>query len=151
MEADVSVKCPVLVVEDDAPFRRSLENFLDRAGYAYHSCTNTRDALMLAEAVRPGILIVEYHLSDGNGVTLLRNLMRIVPEAERILISEYDFQAVAPKLADVPVGSFLKKPFDVVDLECALSGANSKGGKSSDTWEWKQELGSEGMPASLLK
>jgi ActR/RegA family two-component response regulator len=145
------VEFPVLLVEDDAPFRRSLENFLGRAGYTFYSCANTRDALMLAEAVRPGILIVEYHLSDGNGVTLLRNLMRIVPEAKRILISEYDFQAVAPRLVDVPVGSFLKKPFDVVDLECALSGASSNGGKSSDTLEWNRGLSGEGMPASLLK
>jgi len=147
----VSVKCPVLLVEDDAPFRRSLENFLDRAGYTYYSCSNTRDALILAETVRPGILIVEYHLSDGNGVTLLRNLMQIVPEAERILISEYDFQAVAPNLADVPVGSFLKKPFDVVDLECALSCASSNGDMLNDKLEWNRELSHEGMPAYLLK
>lgn len=145
------VERPVLVVEDDAPFRRSLENFLDRAGYTYYSCSNTRDALVLAETVRPGILIVEYHLPDGNGVTLLRNLMRIVPEAQRILISEYDFQAVSPKLADVPVGSFLKKPFDVVDLECALSCANSSGGMLNGTLERNQELSHGGMPAYLLK
>ncbi len=145
------VEYPVLIVEDDAPFRRSLENFLHRAGYAFHSCSNSRDALALAEVVRPCVVIVEYHLSDGNGVALLQKLMRIVPEAEPILISEYDFQAVAPMLVGVRAGSFLKKPFDLVELESALSCACGKGGESGGTLEWKRELSGEGMPACLLK
>ncbi|NLI81128.1 MAG: response regulator [Deltaproteobacteria bacterium] len=141
----------VLLVEDDAPFRRSLENFLTRAGYTYRSCSSTRDALAIAEAVRPDVVIVEYQLPDGNGVTLLRKLMRIVPEAEPILISEYDFQAVSHMLMNVRAGSFLKKPFDVVDLEAALSFAREKAGKLTETLEWKRVMSSEGMPPCVLK
>jgi two-component system, NtrC family, response regulator AtoC len=122
----VKVQDRVLLVEDEASLRRSLEIFLGRAGYTCESCSTAREALALAERIDPHIAIVEYHLPDGSGARLVDGLKRVVPEVAAILISEYDFQVVAKESAQISVRYFLKKPFDVVDLESALSSARTK-------------------------
>jgi DNA-binding response OmpR family regulator len=122
----VTAKNRVLLVEDEASLRRSLEKYLERAGYAFECCATAREAIALAERLPPEIVIAEYHLPDANGLTLLDKLTRIAPTAVGILLSEYDLQAVDRDLVDVAVWSFLKKPFDLVELEAALSSARSK-------------------------
>jgi DNA-binding NtrC family response regulator len=117
---------PVLIVEDDTSLRRSLEKFLDRAGYAFHSCSTASQALNLAQKVPPHVVILEYHLPDANGPSLIEKLKLIAPEAAAIVLSEYDFQTIAEDLNRVKIETFLKKPFNLVDFEAALHSAFTK-------------------------
>jgi DNA-binding NtrC family response regulator len=139
----------VLLVEDQAPLRRSLTKFLERAGYAFDSCTTVRDALVQAENDVYDILIAEYRLPDQNGTELLKRLKRTLPEIASIIIAEYDHQVVAEALSGAGVGSYLKKPFDVVDLEAALSSAGSKAADSFKNFDWTQALNYDDVPASF--
>lgn len=141
----------VMLVEDDAPMRRSLEKYLGGAGYIFESCSNAREAMLLADKRPYDIILVEYHLPDANGAVLLERLMRIMPGVSAIMISEYDYQAVAHSLVRANVRSYLKKPFDLVDLESALSSACSKVCFAMPEGEWNRELQLLGMPASLFK
>jgi len=148
----VNAEDQVLLVEDDASLKRSLEKYLERAGYIFHGCSTAREALALAERLAPDIVIAEYHLPDANGVSLLEKLKRIVPEVAAILISEYDFEVVAKDLVDVAVRSFLKKPFDLVEFEAALSSARWKMKLTSvESVEGERRSGLEGMPVSISK
>ena len=40
----------------------------------------------------PDVVIVEYHLPDANGHSLIEKLNLLAPEAAIIVLSEYDFQ-----------------------------------------------------------
>ena len=111
----------VLLVEDDAPLRRSLEKYLARAGYAFDSCSTACDALKLAAHSHYDAVIAEYLLPDANGASMLKMITLMMPETTPILISEYDLPAIANDLVKANVRSFLMKPFDPVDLESALS------------------------------
>ena len=148
-EANVRVENLVLLVEDDASLRRSLEKFLDQAGYAFDSCSTASQALNLAQKVPPHVVILEYHLPDANGPSLIEKLKLIAPEAAAIVLSEYDFQAVAEDLDRVEFETFLKKPFDLVDFEAALHSAYTKATNSMKA-EWLPETELEGMPVSTL-
>jgi len=147
----VRVQNLVLVVEDDAPLKRSLEKFLNQAGYAFDSCSTAREALVLAEKLRHDVVILEYHLPDSNGASLLEKLIHVAPKTAAIVLSEFDFQAVADDLGRVRIESFLKKPFDLVELENALSSACSKTGKSIQGRERQPDVELKGVPASVFK
>jgi DNA-binding NtrC family response regulator len=118
----------LLLVEDEAPLRRSLENFFHRGGYAFDSCCTSREALAQAQVCRYDVAIVEYHLPDGDGAALIERLRTVHPDLRAIMISAYDFQAIADELEQMDVHAFLKKPFDPHDLEIALRSACSKVG-----------------------
>jgi DNA-binding NarL/FixJ family response regulator len=109
--------------------------------------------LALAERIDPQIAIVDYHLPDGSGARLVDGLKRVVPKVAAILISEYDFQVVVKESAQISVRYFLKKPFDVVDLESALSSARTKQRVTAvdDDEELGCELDLKGIPVSILK
>ena len=145
MEAAVRV----LLVEDEAPLRRSLTKFLERAGYAFDSCATVRDALVRAENDAYDIVITEYRLPDQNGTELLKRLKQTLPEIESIIIAEYDHQVVAEALNRAGVKTYLKKPFDVADLEAALSSAGSKVADSFKNFDWTQALNYDDVPASF--
>jgi len=147
----VTAKNRVLLVEDEASLRRSLAKYLERAGYTFECCSTARDAMVLAEKLSPDIVIAEYHLPDANGLMLLEKLTRIVPDAAGILLSEYDFQAVVKDLVGVAVRSFLKKPFDLVELEAALSSARAKVRLTSSNVQSGRNLDFRGVPVSNIK
>jgi len=139
----------VLLVEDDAPLKRSLEKFLNKAGYAFNSCSTAREALVLAEKHRHDVVIVDYHLPDSNGSSLIEKLMLFVPAVSAIVLSKYDFQVIADDLDRVKIGSFLQKPFDLVELESALSSACSMSGNPIRKSR-QSEVEHEGMPTSTF-
>ncbi|MGA2403940.1 MAG: response regulator [Syntrophobacteraceae bacterium] len=140
----------VLLVEDDASLRRSLEKFLNRAGYAFDSCSTASQALSLAQRVPPHVVILEYHLPDANGPSLIEKLKLVAPETVAIVLSEYDFQAIADDLDRVKIETFLKKPFDIVDFEAALHSACAKAGGNSRKGEWLPEAELEGVSVSTF-
>jgi YesN/AraC family two-component response regulator len=148
----VSAENKVLLVEDEASLKRSLINYLERAGYAFECCSTARVALALAERLDPDIVIAEYHLPDANGLALIEKLTLMLPDAATILLSEYDYQTVAQDVLHVEVQSFLKKPFDLVEFEDALSSACSKTKlKPVDNFQGKVRTERKGITGSILK
>jgi DNA-binding NtrC family response regulator len=148
----VSAENLVLLVEDEASLRRSLKKYLERAGYAFERCSTARDALVLAERIDPDVVITEYHLPDANGSALLEKLTRMLPDVAAILVSEYDFQTVAKDMLHAEVRSFLKQPFDLVELEVALSSAHSKAKlRPVENFQRKQNIELKGITGSILK
>jgi DNA-binding NarL/FixJ family response regulator len=102
-----------------------LETFLRSGGYAFDSCGTTREALAHANHHAYRVAIVDYHLCDGDGVALIERLRTVQPNLLAIMLSVYDFQAIAEELQAIDVHAFLKKPFDPIDLETALRSACS--------------------------
>ncbi len=143
----MEVENRVLLVEDEAPLRRSLEKFLERAGCAYVSCATAREALALAEKFDFPIVLAEYHLPDANGIDLLRKLKRIAPDLAAIVISEFDLHAAVDEMTQANVRSFLRKPFDLVDLENALFSARSEERVSFKNVVRSRELRLKDVPA----
>ncbi len=120
---NVEVQFRILLAEDDAPLRRSLKKFLTNAGYSLCTCSNAREALVAAEDFRPDIVICEYHLPDANGAMLIKRLLAVTHDVVAVLISEFDFELIADEVAQSNVHGFLKKPFDLAELETVLMSA----------------------------
>ncbi|MEJ5349452.1 MAG: response regulator [Desulfosoma sp.] len=109
----------ILLVESDAPFRRSLENCVKRAGYSFDSCGTCDQARRFVQTNAYNLCVVEYHLRDGNGARLVAELKQVQATLRAVLISFYDFEWISRDV--VPVADqFLKKPFDLHDFERVL-------------------------------
>lgn len=111
----------ILLIEDDAPFRRSLENFLRRAGYRFDSCATAREAAELASTRDYSLVILEYHLPDANGVDLINRLRALQTPVHALILSVYDYETVAKEFQAERHALFLKKPFDPSEFEWLLN------------------------------
>ncbi|MDB4950516.1 MAG: two component transcriptional regulator, winged helix family [Gemmatimonadetes bacterium] len=64
----------VLLVEDDAAIRGAFTLLLRECGYRVDSAATGGEALSLAAAVRPDVVVLDLGLPDANGVDVARAL-----------------------------------------------------------------------------
>ncbi len=146
MKRNLSLVRRVLLVESEAPFRRSLEKCLSKAGYQVLSCGSCSEALRLASEAPFELAVSEYHLPDGNGAKLAQKLKEAHSVSRVVLISFYDLDSISRDVAAAADG-FLKKPFDLVDFERMLQLV----WKGPVVVELPRCVGGKDMPASYLR
>ncbi len=123
-DAPVAAHAPsrplVLVVEDQPEIRRLAVKMIRRLGYEVHDTGSAEEALRLAAALRPTILLTDIVIGQGtDGVTLARGLADADPQLAVILTSGYaqdhfDLSRVSTST------QFLPKPFTFTMLAAAL-------------------------------
>ena len=69
----------ILLVDDDALLRRSLDFNLNQAGYRVSTAANAEDALAVARRDRPDLVLLDIGLPGMDGLDALRALQEIAP------------------------------------------------------------------------
>jgi DNA-binding NarL/FixJ family response regulator len=81
----------LLLVDDDADFRRLARQLLQDGGYdVVGAAANARDAVRMAGEHAPDVTLVDVTLPDANGFELATRLAREHPGMAVLLISTYD-------------------------------------------------------------
>lgn len=101
----------VLVVEDSRFASEALRLLCLRSGARIRRADTLKAALRHLQTYRPGILIVDMGLPDGNGAELIQSFARIVPRVPVILgiSGEPDNAAIA---MEAGADGFLPKPIE---------------------------------------
>ena len=60
----------ILVIEDDLPWQRLIKRYLDGAGYRVHIAGTCAEGIKLAELHKPDCIISDFHLPDGDDVSI---------------------------------------------------------------------------------
>lgn len=76
-----------LVVEDDEPMRDLLRRTLERAGFAVATAATGRTALKLFGERQVDLAVTDLTMPEMDGLTLIRELMRVQPSARIIVLS----------------------------------------------------------------
>src|SRR5688572_8131328 len=101
----------ILIVDDEAAFRRSVAEILTRKGYETLEASNGCDAFNVAVENQPELIISDVCMADGDGLTLLKEIrahartstipfvmMTGQPDVEGIIIgAEHAADAYLPK------------------------------------------------------
>lgn len=111
----------VLVADDSALYRRLAERVLADAGYRVLLARSGREALALARAERPDVVLCDLLMPDGDGVETLRAVksdpaLRDVPVYLLTGAEQADQAAAAAAGAE----GVLTKPFDPTALLAAV-------------------------------
>ena len=69
----------VLVVEDERKLRELVRSYLERAGFTVLSTGSGAEAITLASAAAPDLVILDLGLPDVSGETVARELRAIAP------------------------------------------------------------------------
>jgi two-component system nitrogen regulation response regulator NtrX len=102
----------VLIVDDEANIRSSLEGALTREGYQVETAATAAEArAKLKESF--DTLLVDVWLPDGNGLDLLREAMAQNPEAVVIVMSGHATIDAAVEATRLGAYDFLEKPLSL--------------------------------------
>jgi CheY-like chemotaxis protein len=115
----------VLLVDDEHAIVEALGEILAWEGYAVRSAANGREALAVAGAERPDVILLDVMMPVMDGIETVRALqadatLRHIPV---VLMSA----APIPRADGVPRDGELQKPFEVKELTRALAAALAKG------------------------
>jgi len=99
-----------LLVDDSVEFLAAAKRLLEAQGVSVvRSATSRAEALGLAAAESPDVILVDVELGDEDGVGLAAELAGATPPASVILISGYDQDDVSVLIEGSGAAGFLPK------------------------------------------
>lgn len=112
----------VLVVDDEPLIRWSVRTHLEKAGFAVVDAGTGRQALdRLGKQI--GLALIDLRLPDTDGLKLLGEMKRRLPDCRVILMTAYGTPEVMRKALDSGAYEVLDKPFDLAALTATISAA----------------------------
>jgi DNA-binding NarL/FixJ family response regulator len=126
----------VLVVDDDAPFLRSLAHALEREGFAALTYASPAGALELARRHAPDLVLLDLHFDErhaAEGLDCTRELLASGYRGAVVILSSDDSFAMAHEAARAGAHGYLvKRNFDRFGtiLRCFLEPREDQGGGS---------------------
>jgi len=112
---------PLLLVDDDAPFRQRLGIMLERKGFAVTAVGSVGEARAAAASLKPGHAVVDMRLEDGNGLDLVGELRALNPAIRIVVLTGYGNLATAVAAVKAGAVDYLAKPADPEDIVRALA------------------------------
>jgi two-component system nitrate/nitrite response regulator NarL len=104
----VALRC--LLIDDNEAFLASASRLLESQGlHVVGRATSGAEAMRLAEALQPDVLLVDVQLGDEDGLELARHLGSARPASRVVLISSHTRDDVADLIAETPAAGFLPK------------------------------------------
>jgi two-component system cell cycle response regulator DivK len=113
----------VLLVEDTEDNRFMMRRLLEMVGYSVIEAKNGQEAVKLAEAERPALILMDLSLPVIDGLAATR-LIRKIPEAERtpiIAVSAHDTADFQQEALAAGCDGYVTKPIDFVSLEAMIA------------------------------
>jgi DNA-binding NtrC family response regulator len=111
----------VLLVEDDAALRDTLQRSLETEGYESEVAASANEAITRAREQDFDLIVTDYNLGHGkNGLFLLSQLKKSGCRIPTILMTGYRGERLEDAARKLGVSAFLEKPFSMDALlnEC---------------------------------
>ena len=109
----------VLLVEDTEDNRFMMRRLLEMSGYRVVEATNGDEAVKLAEAEMPGLILMDLSLPVIDGLAATR-LIRKLPQLQKtpiIAVSAHDTSDFLTEALQAGCNSYITKPIDFNELE----------------------------------
>ena len=113
----------ILVVDDEAIIRNTLERILTEERYAVTSVSTGTDALSSLATSDVDLVLLDLNLPDVNGIEVLRQAKELDPDLLVIVVTGYASVESAVEALKLGAYDYIKKPFkaDVIKLITRLA------------------------------
>jgi two-component system, response regulator RegA len=110
----------LLLVDDDAPLRRSLARALERRGFEVLPADGVAQARDLAAEHKPEYAVLDLRLAEGSGLDLVTGLRQLRRDMRIVIVTGYGNIATAVAAIKAGAVDYLAKPVDADDVANAL-------------------------------
>ncbi|HHH30285.1 MAG TPA: response regulator [Polyangiaceae bacterium] len=115
----------VLVADDQEMVRRTMQRILEEAGATVLLAEDGDEAVALyaSRARRPDLVIMDLDMPNASGEEALMSLRELDPHVRVVMVSGHHEEERERRARALGVMSFLRKPFDSLELMAASLGA----------------------------
>jgi DNA-binding response OmpR family regulator len=111
----VRPSAPILIVEDDAPLRQTIQWTLEDEGLPIELAGDGEEALEKLRTLRPSLVLLDMGLPRVDGFGVAIGLRALYGESVPIMVMTADGRA-AEKAERVGAVGYVRKPFELDDL-----------------------------------
>ncbi len=104
---------PILIVDDEAGIRQSLEGVLRDEGYDCAVARDGADALSKLSSLRPALVLLDIWMPGMDGMETLRRIKELQPRTPVIMMSGHTTISTAIKATKVGATDFIEKPLEI--------------------------------------
>lgn len=133
---------PILLVEDKDSLRAMLRHALEAQGHSVLEARDEREAVQALHSSRPGVVLSDLRLPEGDGFGVLRAAKELDPELPVIVMTAYSTVQDAVRAIKEGALDFLAKPVDPDHLLLMVERALSQRRMATENILLKEELAS---------
>lgn len=109
------------LVEDDTVFMALMHNFFEKRGWVCDDFSDVEAVLNEVGKTVYDLYIIDINLPESDGIALLKELRKSYPSVPVIMVSGYTDIETIMDAYDVGCDEYLKKPFDLRELEIKVT------------------------------
>jgi len=133
---------PILLVEDKDSLRAMLRHALEAHGHSVIEARDEPEAVRALRTTRPGVVLSDLRLPEGDGFGVLRAAKELDPELPVVVMTAYSTIQDAVKAIKEGALDFLAKPVDPDHLLLMVERALSQRRMATENILLKEELAS---------
>ena len=111
----------VLVIDDDASIRESLEMYLQDKGLAVRTADTGNSGFRACLDYNPQVVILDIRLPDVSGLEILRRIVETCPDLKVIMITAYHDMESAIEAMRYGAYDYIQKPLSVRELDRSIT------------------------------
>lgn len=129
----------ILIVDDEAPFRAAMRRLLEKT-YTVQEAATGDEALQMAKAEEPDLILLDIALPDADGLELLPLFKELRPSPTVVMITA--FEQIKDVVMAIKGGAFdyLVKPVDIDEFELTVQTAIEHAGLKNEVNRLRQEV-----------
>ncbi len=116
----------LLIVDDDERFRERLMQAFRARGFEVRGAADYHEAVTSAGAESPELALLDLRLPGGSGVDLVRELKRLDPTTNVVVLTGYGSIATALESVRAGATTYLTKPVDADQIVAAFDATASR-------------------------
>lgn len=114
----------ILIVEDDAGLGKTLSDVLEAKGYCPVAVLTGKEGIAAVKEEDISLALLDLKLPDIPGIEVLKEIKKISPRTEAIIMTAFASRATAMKAVNLGAFCYLQKPYDMdrllLDIRRAL-------------------------------
>jgi DNA-binding NtrC family response regulator len=135
-----SIKGRILIIDDEADIRESLETLLSMEGYIVDMAPNATEGWRVLQQSNYDLVLLDLMMPDRSGIELLGDIRRKDQETPVIMITAYGSVEVAVKALKAGANDYFSKPWDNEKLLVEISHIIAKGRLERENTQLKRAL-----------
>ena len=110
----------ILIVDDEAPMRESLNDWLKEDGYVVGLAASGQEAIDMVQKGTWEVMLLDLKMPGMDGLETLRKVKEVSPEVEVIMMTAYATIDTAVQAMKEGAFDYLVKPFDPDEIEIQI-------------------------------
>ena len=116
----METKKMILVIDDDMQIRELLKTFLENNGCDVKTASTGEKGLAKIRKRNFDLILLDIILPDGDGVEVLTNIKKILPNAPVLMITGGNDIEIAESCLSKGAADYITKPFDFEYLRTTI-------------------------------